>query len=107
MRSTAAPVGPSVRAPRQLDEDLLLLTMQRTWTIAAMQGSSGIDRHRLIDLARRSNGPDCAGLAVDALEAGGHLVALDRECVRAGRTFRRDDAVWLPQWLPRKRLRLL
>jgi len=82
MQSTAAPVGPSAGAPTQLDEDLLLLAMQRTWTIAAMQGAFGIDRRRLLELARRTNGRDCTGLAIDALEAGGHLVPLDRERAR-------------------------
>ena len=77
-----------------MDEDLLLLTIQRTWTIAAMQGASGIDRRCLLDLAR-SNDPDAARLAVDTLEAGGHLVPVDRDRVRAGRVFRRSDAVWL------------
>jgi hypothetical protein len=106
MRTTTAglPADTRAGAPTQLDEDLLLLTMQRTWTIAAMQGASGIDRRCLLDLAR-PDGPDRARLAVDALEAGGHLVPVDRERVRAGRVFRRSDAVWLPHWSPQKRLR--
>jgi len=107
MQSTAVAAGSPAGATRPLDEDVLLLTMQRVYMVAALQGGSGIERNRLLDLARRPGRPDCAGLAVEALEAGGHLVALDRKYVRAGRVFRRDDAVWLPQWLPRRRFRTL
>ena len=98
-----APAAARAGASPRLDDDLLLRTIQRVWTIASMQGASGIDRRRLLDVAR-SDDPDRDRLAVDALEAGGHLVPVDRDRVRAGRVFRRSDAVWLPHWLPQRRL---
>jgi hypothetical protein len=61
--------------------------MRRAWIVAAMQGHSGISRGHLGELA--GAGPARGTRAVDALEAGGHLVALDAHSVRAGRPFLR------------------
>jgi hypothetical protein len=67
--------------------DLIVTLLERVYTIAAMEGPRGVYRHRLADLA----GVDSyrAEVAIAELEAGGHLVAVDAETVRAGKPLRR------------------
>jgi hypothetical protein len=86
---SAAGTDPTDDVPAATGEDDLLLVavMRRVWMIAAMQGHRGIDRRNLADL---SGAPSYrAALAISGLEAGGCLVAVDAETVRAAKPFRR------------------
>jgi hypothetical protein len=69
------------------EHDLIVTLLRRVYTIAAMEGSRGLYRRHLAELA----GVDSyrAEVAIAELEAGGHLVAVDAETVRAGKPFRR------------------
>ena len=69
------------------EHDLIVTLLQRVYTIAAMEGSRGLYRHRLADLT--SVDAYRAEAAIAELEAGGHLVAVDAETVRAGKPLRR------------------